>query len=116
MGNGVPNALVGDGYCNDETNNAACHYDGGDCCGIVNTNLCTECNCYLNVTCAAGFPPPSVGDGYCNDETNIAECMFDGLDCCGYDRNNDGDDDEVIVDTTLCIECECHGMYIITVL
>ena len=24
---------VGDGVCNDETNNAECNYDGGDCCG-----------------------------------------------------------------------------------
>ena len=25
--------LVGNGHCNDETNNAECIYDGGDCCG-----------------------------------------------------------------------------------
>ena len=25
--------LVGNGFCNDETNNADCNYDGGDCCG-----------------------------------------------------------------------------------
>ena len=24
--------LIGDGFCNDETNNADCNYDGGDCC------------------------------------------------------------------------------------
>ena len=45
---GVTHAFVGDGVCNDETNNAECDYDGGDCC-----------------------PNPSiVGDGICNDETN----------------------------------------------
>ena len=25
--------LIEDGFCNDETNNADCNYDGGDCCG-----------------------------------------------------------------------------------
>ena len=25
--------LVGDGVCNDQTNNVECNYDGGDCCG-----------------------------------------------------------------------------------
>ena len=30
--------VVGDGYCNDETNNPECNYDSGDCCGVcVNT-------------------------------------------------------------------------------
>ena len=37
---------VGDGYCDDVTNNMACNYDGGDCCGDnVNTNYCSECQC-----------------------------------------------------------------------
>ena len=25
--------MVGNGICNDETNNLECNYDGGDCCG-----------------------------------------------------------------------------------
>ena len=29
----MPNALVGDGHCNDEMNTAECNFDGGDCCG-----------------------------------------------------------------------------------
>ena len=24
--------MIGDGFCNDETNHAGCNYDGGDCC------------------------------------------------------------------------------------
>ena len=52
--------LVGNGFCNDETNIVNCHYDGGDCC----TNL--------NLT----------GNSICNDETNVAGCNFDGGDCC----------------------------------
>ena len=57
---GVTHPLVGDGYCQDETNNADCKYDGGDCCW--NSDL--------------------VANGYCNDETNNAACMYDGGDCC----------------------------------
>ena len=35
-----------DGYCDDENNNEACFFDGGDCCGSnVNTQYCTECQC-----------------------------------------------------------------------
>ena len=38
---------IGDGYCDDETNNAGCNFDAGDCCGItVNTEWCTDCICY----------------------------------------------------------------------
>ena len=38
---------IGDGYCDDETNNAGCHFDGGDCCGVnVNTQYCNLCICY----------------------------------------------------------------------
>jgi hypothetical protein len=53
--------LVGNGFCNDDTNIAECDYDGGDCC--PNSKL--------------------VGDGICNDETNNVECNYDGGDCCG---------------------------------
>ena len=39
--------IVGDGYCNDESNNLECNYDGRDCCGdCVNTDYCTECICH----------------------------------------------------------------------
>ena len=41
----VPNWHA-DGYCDDENNNEACFYDGGDCCGPnVNTEWCTVCQC-----------------------------------------------------------------------
>ena len=110
------NPLLGNGYCNDETNNGACNYDDGDCCGIVNTDFCSECNCYLNVSCATGSPPPTVGDGYCNDETNIKECLFDGLDCCRIDHDDDGyydfHDHDFFVDTSFCTECICQGMFL----
>ena len=38
---------IGDGYCDDVTNNEGCHFDLGDCCGTnVNTQYCTQCICY----------------------------------------------------------------------
>ena len=40
-------SYIGDGYCDDENNNAGCHFDGGDCCGVnVNTQYCNLCICY----------------------------------------------------------------------
>ena len=45
--NGVFNPLVGDGVCNDETNNGECYYDGLDCCrSPVNATLCSNCLCH----------------------------------------------------------------------
>ena len=73
--------MVGNSFCNDETNNADCNYDGGDCCVVnANTNSCSECVCHLIDTCAAGYHP-LVGNGFCDDNTNIAGC-YDGGDCC----------------------------------
>ena len=89
--------MIADGFCNDETNNENCGFDGGDCCVNVNTALCTECNCFLQETCATGFHP-LVGDGVCNDNTNIPECEYDGSDCCIS---------PVIKDH--CSHCECLG-------
>ena len=38
---------IGDGYCDDENNNAGCIFDGGDCCGNnINTQYCNECICH----------------------------------------------------------------------
>ena len=37
---------VGDGFCDDATNNEVCNYDGGDCClSDVMTTYCIECLC-----------------------------------------------------------------------
>ena len=124
-------ALVGNGFCNDETNNADCNYDGGDCCVVnANTNACSECACHHQETCAAGYHPlvrngfcnddtyiieceydggdccPNanmVGDGICNDETNNLECTYDGGDCCGP-----------TADIDYCVECQCLGYYTTT--
>ena len=38
--------LVANGFCNDETNNEGCHYDGGDCCLTPpKADFCSECVC-----------------------------------------------------------------------
>ena len=89
--------MVGNGFCNDETNNPDCNYDGGDCCVVnANTESCSECFCHLIETCAAGYHS-LVGNGFCNDDTNIAECDYDGGDCCGC------------VVTEYCEDCACLG-------
>ena len=77
--------IVGDGFCNDETNNAECNYDGGDCCGTcINTEHCTECQCLGGET-NNDISNALIGNGFCNIETNNAECNYDGGDCCGPD-------------------------------
>ena len=117
-------ALVGNGFCNDETNNADCNYDGGECCVVnANTTHCSDCACHFLDTCAAGYHP-LVGNGFCNDDTNIAECNYDGGDCCSnpelfgdgichdetnsFECNYDGGDCcLMIVDTDSCSDCNC---------
>ena len=38
---------INDGFCDDENNNEACEWDGGDCCGSdVDTLFCTQCECH----------------------------------------------------------------------
>ena len=91
--------LIGDSYCNDESNNANCNYDGGDCCVNINTDYCSDCTCFHFENCVVGFIPDVVGDGFCNDETNNVNCYYDLGDCCGYNVNND-----------LCSNCTCLGM------
>ena len=90
--------LVGNGKCNDETNNLNCAYDGGDCCGSpINTNHCSNCTCHHKETCASGVAHPLVGNDICNDETNVEECDFDGGDCCGS-----------CINVNHCSQCICY--------
>ena len=96
---------IADGYCDDETNNGECYYDGGDCCGSnTNTQYCTECLCLeeeggtttisgTTNSCNQGW----IGDAYCDDINNNLDCNFDGGDCCGSNVN-----------TEYCTECICH--------
>ena len=37
---------IGNGFCDDATNNEVCEWDGGDCCGDnVNNLFCNVCRC-----------------------------------------------------------------------
>ena len=52
----APLDLIANGFCNDESNNAGCNFDGGDCCGFcVNTEYCLDCLCHegsaMNLDC-----------------------------------------------------------------
>ena len=63
--------------CDDLTNNDACEYDGGDCCGdSVNAQYCNECICHESGETANTNNCPVniqlwVGDGMCDDSPNI---------------------------------------------
>ena len=115
--------MVGNGFCNDETNIAACNYDSGDCCGsCIVSEYCSICDCLGGLT-SLGMTNPLVGDGVCNDGTNNAECEYDGRDCCSnpnmvgdaicHDETNhlgcsyDGGDCCVNVNTDSCSDCNC---------
>ena len=50
--------LAGDGYCQDDTNNFDCNYDGGDCCLLnPSTDQCSQCLCHTNgIITSPGYP------------------------------------------------------------
>ena len=40
--------MIEDGFCDDETNNEDCRFDGGDCCGYcANQDHCLDCTCHV---------------------------------------------------------------------
>ena len=55
---GVKYAIIGNGHCNDITNNPACNYDHGDCClSSPNTDHCSECGCSTTgIIISPGYP------------------------------------------------------------
>merc|ERR1712051_867422 len=90
--------MGGDNYCDDNLNTDNCKWDGGDCCGDVNTNYCTDCSCldpeFSTTTWATTTTePPMTGcgsphwatDQWCDDENNNADCNYDGGACCFND-------------------------------
>ena len=94
--------------CDDLTNNDACDYDGGDCCGdSVNEQYCNECTCHETGETANTANCPSeyamwVGDTFCDDSTNIEgvlmvkqkrlwklyTCTFSNFSCMFLNPNN----------------------------
>merc|ERR1712037_781544 len=101
----------GDGNCDDENNNKACAFDGGDCCyksvkgGIVKKNFCKECKCIdpknLGEPAAKCGQPAYKGDGNCDDENNNKACGYDGGDCCPTTVKGG------VVKKTYCKTCKC---------
>ena len=102
-----------DNICDDANNNCGCDWDGGDCCGAVNTNngakndftYCEDCRCLdpaspLEAKDCPGTKTCAVfgwmADYFCDDGNNNCGCAWDGGDCCG-----------AAVDTTHCEDCEC---------
>ncbi len=41
--------LIGDGVCDEITNNEMCLYDGGDCCLEDKLTMCQDCSCKLTI-------------------------------------------------------------------
>jgi len=70
---GCPDDYIGDNYCDQACNVAACNYDDGDCSSAQTSET----------QCAPGCPDYYIGDGYCDDECNVAACNYDGGDCEG---------------------------------
>merc|ERR1711934_403825 len=108
-----------DMWCDDENNNADCNWDGGDCCGDVNTNYCTDCTCLdpefsTTTTTTTTTEPPMTGcgsphwatDQWCDDENNNADCNYDGgvlnTENCKWDG---GDCCGANVNTNYCSDC-----------
>ena len=125
--------MVGDGFCNDETNNPECNYDGGDCCGsCVVKQYCSDCECLGGENTGNDLSSPSIGDGICHDDNNIADCNYDGLDCCSVSTdligngfcndetnnpycNYDGGDCCLFnPNTEQCSQCLCSSSGVIT--
>ena len=88
---------IGDGFCDDLTNNKECEYDGGDCCGdYIDKTYCSQCTCISGISDEGCHYASLVGNGWCNDETNVQEYNFDVGDCCGS-----------FVLKFYCFECKC---------
>ena len=105
--------FAADNICDDGNNNAACAWDGGDCCGLGNSyDYCTACECldcefteHVSDECVDSIQrtcsfPIYQGDGICDTDNNVAGCDWDGGDCCGpsNDYRYCGDDCE-------CLDC-----------
>ncbi|CAM9566132.1 unnamed protein product, partial [Ectocarpus sp. 4 AP-2014] len=109
---------IGDGYCEQQNNNAECGYDGGDCCECTCQNPWGDDDDWICSPSGSGFacidPAAScvdddditadmvencdtsdLGDGYCDQDNNNEICGYDGGDCCECTCVNPwGDDDD----------------------
>ncbi|CAM9616942.1 unnamed protein product, partial [Laminaria digitata] len=89
---------IQDGYCDVDNNNAACGFDGGDCCACTcGEDLAHPCgvegegfdcqdpdvpsNCSLSLP-GCGGDVNSLQNSFCDSTLNNEECGYDGGDCC----------------------------------
>lgn len=89
---------IRDGYCDEANNNAACGYDGGDCCACTcEDDLAFTCgleglgfdcqdpdvpaDCDLTPAKCAGNLD-DIHNSICDSSLNNEECGYDGGDCC----------------------------------
>jgi len=99
---------LGDGFCDDANNVAACKYDKGDCCAHGHNSqfmYCHECQCldpnvHKTRKCDGKCGSPThKGDKYCDDDNNRCGCGWDGGDCCGKTGNSQ--------QYEYCHQCKC---------
>ena len=82
------NGTTVNGYCNDQTNNPPCNFDGGDCeviPGECTPGLIEDCNGICG-------PADWLGDGFCDDgsyEYNGNQIFYN----CDEYNNDEGDCD-----------------------
>ena len=123
-----PIELISNGFCNDETNNEECQFDGNDCCGAcANTELCSDCNCHdenqLDFSCKhwIKYKCRYLGDKYGsnNNPTIFTGCESDnplwiGDGYCDDETNTEGcnfdggDCCGSSVNDQYCEECICY--------
>ncbi len=102
---------IGDGFCDDVTNNEGCNFDNGDCCQIeIIDFFCGDCKCHfqetivykpvkavnelmpLHVEQSHCEKPVWFNDSICDTGNNVEECLFDGGDCCLEDKQCAGEE------------------------
>ena len=59
--------LMGNGICNEQTNNVICEFDGGDCCDPLSYYLCEDCPCYPDSTTVTNEPECIFGPKLCGN-------------------------------------------------